>query len=291
MENVVATRLANSPLFLFHRVFIIEEEHMAISINWAQSAQSGFPPLENGLESIYGAQMDVVVHNREAWDREVEAGNPWTRPVSPEVIAAARLGDFQILLTPTKPVPREWFGTLEGANILCLASGGGQQGPVLAAAGAQVTVLDNSPAQLAQDRLVAERDGLNIRLELGQMDELSRFSDSTFDLIVHPVSNLFVPDVRPVWREAFRTLRAGGSLLAGFANPVNYLFDANELKRSAFVVRHSLPYSDVNSLSPSELAAFLETGEPLEFGHSLDDQIGGQIEAGFVITGFYEDRW
>jgi hypothetical protein len=27
----------------------------------------------------------------------------------------------------------------------------------------------------------------------------------------------------------------------------------------------------------------------LEFGHTLDDQIGGQIIAGFVLTGFYED--
>src|SRR5258705_10204221 len=136
--------------------------------------------------------MDVAAYNRDAWDREVEADNPWTRPVSSETVAAARQGDWHILLTPTKPVPRGWFGAPKGADILCLASGGGQQGPVLAAAGAHVTVLDNSPAQLAQDRLVAGRDGLNIRLELGQMDELSRFSDSSFDLIVHPVSNLFV---------------------------------------------------------------------------------------------------
>ena len=68
-------------------------------------------------------------------------------------------------------------------------------------------------------------------------------------------------------------------------------FRLPDLKRGAFVVRHSLPYSDVSSLSPGELAAYLKTGEPLEFGHSLDDQIGGQIEAGFVINGFYEDRW
>ena len=81
--------------------------------------------------------------------------------------------------------------------MLCLASGGGQQGPILAAAGANVTVFDNSPRQLAQDRLVADREGLAIETVLGDMADLSAFPDARFDLIVHPVSNVFVPDVRP----------------------------------------------------------------------------------------------
>ncbi len=68
-----------------------------------------------------------------------------------ETIARARNGDFSILLTEQKPVPREWFPPLPGLEALCLACGGGQQGPVLAAAGANVTVLDNSPRQLDQD--------------------------------------------------------------------------------------------------------------------------------------------
>ena len=235
--------------------------------------------------------MEDSAYQREAWNREVENGNPWTRPVSTEAVEAARNGKWQIVLTPTKPVPHEWFGTVKGGDVLCLASGGGQQGPILTAAGANVTVLDNSPAQLAQDRLVAERDGLVIRLELGQMDNLGRFPDGSFDLIVHPVSNLFIPQVRPVWRECFRVLRNGGSLLSGFANPTMYIFDLDELVRGELVVRNILPYSDLASRSPESLQAFLKTGEALEFGHSLDDQIGGQIDAGFVIAGFYEDRW
>src|SRR5947209_570203 len=106
--------------------------------------------------------MDVLAYNRHAWDRQVAKGNRWTVPVSPEVIAAARRGDWQVLLTPTRPVPRAWFPPLAGLDVLCLASGGGQQTPVFAAAGASVAVLDNSPAQLAQDRLVAEREGLHV---------------------------------------------------------------------------------------------------------------------------------
>ena len=168
---------------------------------------------------------DILLYNRRTWDRQVQRGNPWTMPVSREAVARARNGDWSIVLTPTKPVPAEWFPPLVGLDVLCLASGGGQQGPILAAAGANVTVFDNSPAQLAQDRLVADRDGLMIETVQGDMADLRVFPDARFDLIVHPVSNVFVPDVKPVWREAFRVLKPGGVLLSGFMNPVHYLFD------------------------------------------------------------------
>jgi 2-polyprenyl-3-methyl-5-hydroxy-6-metoxy-1,4-benzoquinol methylase len=150
-------------------------------------------------------QREIVRYNQHAWDRQVELGNRWTQPASPDEIARARLGDWRILLTPTIPVPWSWFPPLEGLAVLCLASGGGQQGPILAAAGARVTVLDNSPLQLAQDQLVAEREQLEIATTKGDMADLSVFSDETFDLIVHPVSNCFVPNILPVWRESSRT--------------------------------------------------------------------------------------
>jgi SAM-dependent methyltransferase len=235
--------------------------------------------------------MGVRDYNREAWDREVERGNEWTVPVGPDVIEAARQGRWEILLTETKPVPKDWFPDLQGADVLCLASGGGQQAPVLAAAGANVTVLDNSPGQLAQDRLVAEREGLDLRTVEGDMADLSLFADESFDLVFHPVSNLFAPEVRPVWVEAFRVLRRGRYLLAGFLNPAVYIFDLELVDSSGELrVRYELPYADATSKSEEEVARQIERGEPLEFSHTLEDQIGGQIEAGFVIVGFYEDR-
>jgi SAM-dependent methyltransferase len=235
--------------------------------------------------------MGVRDYNREAWDREVERGNEWTVPVGPDVIEAARQGRWEILLTETKPVPKDWLPDLQGAEVLCLASGGGQQAPVLAAAGANVTVLDNSPGQLAQDRLVAEREGLDLRTVEGDMADLSLFADGSFDLVFHPVSNLFAPEVRPVWVEAFRVLRRGGYLLAGFLNPAVYIFDLELVDSSGELrVRYELPYADATSKSEEDVARQIERGEPLEFSHTLEDQIGGQIEAGFVIVGFYEDR-
>ena len=233
--------------------------------------------------------MDIREHNRTVWDKQVEWGeNEWTIPVEPEVIAAARRGEWAIDLSPTKTVPETWFPDLVGCDVLCLASGGGQQGPVLAAAGANVTVFDNSPQQLAQDRFVAERDKLEIVTVEGDMRDLSAFPDQSFDLIIHPVSNCFIPDVRPVWAEAFRVLRPGGALLAGYNNPARYLFDWDAYERGILEVKHKIPYSDAE-LSEEKRRRQLESGECLEFSHTLETQIGGQIEAGFLIAGFYED--
>lgn len=235
--------------------------------------------------------MDIRSYNRQAWNLQVESGNPYTVPVSPEVIAAARRGEWAIILTPTKRTPRDWFpADLQGVEVLGLASAGGQQGPVLAAAGANVTVLDNSPRQLEQDRSVAEREGLAMRLVEGDMADLTVFPEASFDLIIHPVSNVFVPNVRPVWAEAYRVLRPGGALLAGFMNPVHYIFDFDAMEEQGRLeVRYSIPYSDLTSLDEDRRQKYLENGWPLEFGHSLDDQIGGQFEAGFLLAGFYED--
>jgi SAM-dependent methyltransferase len=234
--------------------------------------------------------MDIREHNRIAWDQYVQGGeNQWTIPVSSETVAAARQGRWEIYLTPTKPVPEAWFPDLKGCDVLCLASGGGQQGPILAAAGASVTVFDNSPRQLAQDRIVAEREALELITVEGDMRDLAGFLDESFDLIVHPVSNCFVPDVRPVWREAFRVLRPGGALLAGYNNPARYLFDWELYEQGILEVRHTIPYSDAVGLSEEEQRRCLERGECLEFSHTLEGQIGGQIDTGFVIVGLYED--
>ncbi len=234
---------------------------------------------------------DTARHNRAAWDALVEKGNRWTQPVGPEVIAAARKGEWDIVLTPTKPVPRAWFPPLANEPVLLLAGAGGQQAPILAAAGARVTVLDNSPRQLEQDQVVARREGLSITSVQGDMRDLSAFEDNAFALVFHPCSNAFVPEVRPVWREAFRVLRPGGVLLSGFTNPLEYLFDLEPYERGELIVRHTIPYSDLTSLAAAERDALMARGEALAFGHTLEDQIGGQLDAGFVITAMFEDRW
>jgi SAM-dependent methyltransferase len=237
--------------------------------------------------------MDAIAqHNRKAWDRQAREGCRWSIPVTPEEVAEARAGRPRIILTPDTPVPHDWLGELPGRDLLCLASAGGQQAPLLAAAGATVSSLDLSEEQLALDRVVAEREGLTIRTVQGDMRDLSAFSDESFDLVVHVTSNVFCPEIVPVWKECHRVLRPGGELLAGFMNPSYYLFDHYALERGEPPVAvHPLPFSDQTHLSPPELEALMTAGEALEFSHSLNDQIGGQIRAGFAIVGFFEDTW
>ena len=236
---------------------------------------------------------DILKYNRQAWDVQSEnAESPWVHPVDSAAINAARNGDWDVILTPNKNVPKAWFGDIRGKNVLCLASAGGQQAPILAAAGAMVTSFDNSPVQLTKDKLVADRDGLDIHLVQGDMADLSCFDDACFDLIFHPVSNVFSQTIRPVWQHCQRVLKHDGRLLSGFMNPDFFLFDHYDIEAGGpLEVRFALPNADIDLLDQAELDKRKASGAALEFSHSLDDQIAGQIDAGFVIAGFFEDKW
>ncbi len=233
--------------------------------------------------------MDYAEHNRRAWDQQVKQGNEWTLPVSEEVIARVRDGDWHVVLTPQKPVPNSWFPVMSGLNLLGLASGGGQQAPIFAAAGARVTVLDNSPLQLEQDQIVARREGLSITSILGDMRDLSQFPTDSYDLIFNPCSMSFISDSRRVFDESYRVLKPGGRLLCGFTNPARFIFDEDKLIQNQFQVRHKLPYKDTTHLTSDELDQLRSENEPFMCSHSLEDLITGQIKAGFTITDMFED--
>lgn len=236
--------------------------------------------------------MDIVHHNRHAWNKESKQGSRWSQPVTSEEIAAAKNGNWNVILTPNKNVPHPWFNSLPGKNVLCLASGGGQQVPILRAAGARVTSFDNSEEQLAKDQMVAQQNSLDIECIRGDMADLSVFADNFFDIIFHPVSNVFVPDLRPVWQECFRVLKKGGRLLSGFMNPCFFLFDHSHAdKTGELKVRFRLPFSDTKDLSEQEIQSLIEKNIPLEFGHTLEQQIAGQLHAGFILKDLYEDDW
>ncbi|UOQ93465.1 class I SAM-dependent methyltransferase [Halobacillus shinanisalinarum] len=234
--------------------------------------------------------MNTVEHNSKAWNKKVEDGVVYTKPVNEDRIEKAKTGDWEITVTTGRAVPKEWFpSSLKGLSILCLASGGGQQGPMLAAAGAEVTVVDISEKQLEQDQFVAERDGLHLNTIQGSMSDLHFFNDESFDLIVHPVSNVFVENILPVWMEASRVLKENGVLISGFTNPLLYIFDDEQEKKGFLEVKHSIPFSSVSNINEEELQQHIENNQTLEFGHTLEDQIQGQVDAGFLIAGLYED--
>lgn len=234
--------------------------------------------------------MKYVEENSRIWDKRAENNDRWSTVVTSDEVAKARNGDWHIILTPEKPVPRDWFPSeMKGLKVLCLASGGGQQGPILAAIGADVTVFDNSQGQLEKDLYVAKRDGLTINTVQGNMQDLSMFADASFDLIVHPWSNNYVDDILIVWQECSRVLKKGGTLLAGFGSPLEYIFDLKKFEKGELELKYSIPYADIDH-QDDEAVREVSTNEGFSWGHPIEEQIQGQISAGFVIAGFYEDR-
>lgn len=227
--------------------------------------------------------MNYTDINADAMDRLVEQGWEWGKPIDHETWLRARADDWQVVLTPTRPVPREWFGKLGGKRVLGLACGGGQQMPVFAAAGAVCTVLDYSPRQLESERIVAVREGYDIRIVRADMTKPLPFEDGAFDLVFNPVSTCFIREVEPLWRECFRVLAPGGTLLTGFDSFINYAVDFRDETR----LGHRLPFDPV--AEPALMAELAGEGGTVEFSHSLQEQIGGQLRAGFRLVDLYED--
>lgn len=227
--------------------------------------------------------MNYQEINAETIDRWVEEGWEWGKPIDHETYVRAKNGDWNVGLTPTVPVPHAWFGELNGKKVLGLASGGGQQMPVFAACGAICTVLDYSDAQLKSERLVSEREGYEIGIVKADMTKPLPFENESFDLIFHPVSNCYVREVRPIFKECFRVLKPGGVLLCGLDNAINYLFDGEDETR----VVNSLPFDPLKN--PEQMAQLQKDDSGVQFSHTLEEQIGGQLEAGFILTHLYED--
>jgi ubiquinone/menaquinone biosynthesis C-methylase UbiE len=229
--------------------------------------------------------------NAKAIDEWVKEGWGWGVPISHETYLDAKNGKWDVLLTPQKPVPKEWFlpffdnnaNSLSSTKLLGLASGDGQQMPIFASLGADCTVLDYSDKQLESERLVSEREGYAINMVKADMTKRLPFDDESFDLIFHPVSNCYIEDVYHLWNECYRVLKHGGVLLAGMDNGINYLFEEDEPLK----VVHKLPYNPLKN--PEIYKKAVESDGSIQFSHTLEEQIGGQLKAGFILTHLYED--
>lgn len=220
--------------------------------------------------------------NSKTIDGWVEDGWEWGKPISHETFAEAQAGKWDILLSPTKPVPHEWFGDLKGKKLLGLASGGGQQIPVFSALGAECTVLDYSAKQLESEAMVAEREGYQVRIVKADMTKPLPFEDEEFDLIFHPISNCYVEDMQPIFKECYRVLKKGGRLLGGFDNGMNFVLDEEEKE-----FKNILPFNPLKN--PENMREMEETCGGVQFSHTVTEIIDGQLKAGFVLEEMYED--
>lgn len=213
-------------------------------------------------------------------DALVEGHVMWAETATPEQLQSAREGRLSLTFGADGVIPAKWLGDLTGRRVLCLAGAGGLQAPLMACAGAEVTVLDLSERMLDKDREIAAREGLRIRIEQGNMCDLSRFADASFDLVFNPPSLCYVPDVNPVFREVYRVLKPGGTFITTSMNPLAYICDWDEAAQCYKAVNR-LPYSAQDHDGQ---------GAWIEYGHTMESYLGGQIAAGFVITGYLENQ-
>ena len=230
-------------------------------------------------------ELNYTEINAKTIDGWIENGWEWGVPISHEDYVKALNGECNVLLTPTKFVPKNWFPELKNKKLLGLACGGGQQMPVFSALGADCTVLDYSDRQLASEKYVAERENYKINIVKADMTKKLPFDNETFDIIFHPVSNSYIENVYHVWNECYRILKKGGILLAGLDNGINYLFDDNE---KSLEIVNKLPFNPLKN--EDQLKKIEKSNDGIQFSHTIEEQIGGQLKAGFILKDLYEDH-
>ena len=214
-------------------------------------------------------------HNRRAWDALVKNKVRHAKP--------ARDEDFNDPLAIVDA--RGWLGgSVQGKRVLCLAAGGGRQSALYASAGGIVTVVDISQAMLELDRQVAAERGLNVRAIEASMDDLSPLAAASFDVVIHPVSTCYVPDVRPVFREVARVIAPGGIYVSQHKQPVSL---QAEVKPQSQGYALSEPYYREGPLPPVAGSLHREVGT-MEYLHRWDQLIGEMCRAGFVIEDLSE---
>ncbi len=220
---------------------------------------------------------DLNLHNRKAWDALVARGSGFASTV-----------DARALEQPERHINiYNWLPDgVRGRRVLCLAAGGGKHGPLYAAAGAEVTVVDLSEAMLAKDRRVASEYGLKLRCIAGCMTRMPDLLEAEFDLIIQPVSSCYITDPEALHAEAARVLKPGGVYIVQHKQPVSLQADAAPTSggyRMGVSAFHQGPLPSVEGYEHREEGT-------VEFLHSLESLVGGLCRAGFVIEDLREPR-
>ncbi len=221
--------------------------------------------------------LDPVGHNRSAWNQMARQRNRFARP--------ARDEDF---VDPLKSVdgPGWLGGDIQGKRVLCLAAGGGRQGPIYAAAGGIVTVVDISDEMLALDRDVAQQRNLEIRVVEQSMDDLSCFEPSSFDIVIHPVSTCYIPNIELVYQQIARVMEPDGIYISQHKQPTSLQVEAD----SDGVYRIGASYYRTEPLVPARTASLVREAGTYEYIHRWQELVGGMCRAGFVIEDLAEPQ-
>ena len=225
------------------------------------------------------AYQDENIKTIERWIKEEDW--KWGKPIDHDTFIRALKGDFDIVLTPIKPVPHDWLDDVKDKKVLGLASGGGQQMAILSALGAKCTVFDLSEVQLNSDKFVADREGYDIRLVKGDMTKPFPFEDEEFDIIFSPVSYCYIEKLEPLFKECYRVLKKGGKYMFGADNTINYI--TNDEKE----IVNTLPFNPL--VNEEQKQSMIENDCGYQFSHTLEETIGIPLKNGFKLIDLYED--
>lgn len=206
----------------------------------------------------------------------------WMKPIDHAMYEKAKNGEPLLTLTPIKKTPFWWYANCKGKKILGLAAGGGQQMAILAALGANCTLLDISDSQIDADIEVSKREKYDLNIAKCDMSEPFPFHDETFDMVVNPISNHYVQDVGFVFREAYRVLKRGGIFLAGLDN--GFYWTINPLTMKMEVRQPVNPLED-----KALMESIVQNEQAIQFSHSIEEQIRLQLKAGFRLVDIYDD--
>ncbi len=226
--------------------------------------------LENG-DNMRGKD-EVAIANERLWERMVKEGCGFTIPwldLDPDIIRRYARGELDVI-----PDPLDWMAPwniltdVKGKDVLCLASGGGQQSAVFGLLGARVTVVDLAQGQLEGDRKAAAHYGYQITTIHADMRDLSCLDGESFDM-VYGTAICYVPNTRQVYSEVARVLRQDGVFRVDFRQPAVHFvaWDGDGY-------RVSKPYF--------ERVHRREDGA-IEFRHYMDDIFNGLVDVGLSI--------
>ena len=236
--------------------------------------------------------MDFKDFNKKFWDHNARLRRNCSRKCTSEDIYKARAGKPDLYILPQDPIPISWHPpSWNGLDVFALGLGGGYHTPLLAAAGANVTCLDISAEQLKIDEELCRQEGLEVNNIQGDVRDLSEYPSQSFDFIVTSTVILYLQKIEFFWSEVFRLLRPGGVFINGVINPVYYTLDSDEYAKYNLVMKNQIPFDSTQVTTTRGMLKKKKLLEPFQFGHSLSDVIGGQIDAGFKITGLTEGFW
>jgi SAM-dependent methyltransferase len=231
-------------------------------------------------------QDEIGAANKRHWERMVEEGCGFTRPwlnLNRTLLSQYVQGHLDPVPAPLLEMyPANVLADIEGKEVLCLASGGGQQSAVFGLLGARVTVVDLAEGQLEGDRTTAAYYGYEVTTICADMRDLSCIRVGTFALVYQAPSMAYIPDVRPVYAEVFRVLRPKGIYRVCFTNPATEFVDWNSWDGEGY--RITKPYSE-----RIERAGEDEVVGSIQFRHYMADIFNGLVAVGFSIQRVEDD--